>query len=319
MKVKLKNKQIDHMLMVLTEKFHFADGKKERKMIKRLIEKLDSKLIGLLVLAILATFTMTSCSGVSPNAGHERVLVMKPWFFGHGGVDPTPVSTGLSYVALSTSDIDFQITPITYTEDFVNLIPADNTPLSVSVYPKLQIISGMTPGLLKNFDTSWYKHNFEAPFRTAVRDQFGLYKMFDLANKREISMKLEQSLYAAAKKIVDSVGLTPYVQVKWVTCGAITPPDEVLVETRLTAAQNQGKLTQESRASFELTRKQAEINKADADKAYMNEMRMTVGEYLHLRQLEIEKEKVELIKDKKDIQLTFIMGSQSVPITYPVK
>ena len=36
---------------------------------------------------------------------------------------------------------------------------------------------------------------------------------------------------------------------------------------------------------------------------------MTVSEYLNLRHLEIEKEKVELVKDKKDANLTFIFGS----------
>ena len=51
--------------------------------------------------------------------------------------------------------------------------------------------------------------------------------------------------------------------------------------------------------------------------AYQKEMNMTIAEYLHLRQLEIEKEKVELIKDNKDV--TIIFGGNSLPVTYPVK
>ena len=38
-------------------------------------------------------------------------------------------------------------------------------------------------------------------------------------------------------------------------------------------------------------------------------------EYLHLRQLEIEKEKVELIKDNKNVSIIF----GTMPISYPVK
>ena len=279
------------------------------------MKKFRSYLIGILALVALM-FTISSCHSVTPGAGYESVLVMKPWFFGHGGVDPVPVSTGLTYTALSTESIDFKITPVTFTEDFPNLIPADNTPLNISVYVKLQVISGQTPGLLQKFDTSWYKNNIEAPFRTSVRDMAGLYKMFDLANKREISSALEQGLFKRAQKIIDSVGLTTYVRVLTVSIGAITPPAEVLNETRLTAAQTQSQLTQDARAKSELNRKQAEVNKAYADRAYMESMHMSVAEYLHLRQLEIEKEKVELIKDNKDANVTFIFGA--LPMTYPV-
>ena len=51
--------------------------------------------------------------------------------------------------------------------------------------------------------------------------------------------------------------------------------------------------------------------------AYQNQMKMTIAEYLHLRQLEIEKEKVELIKDHKNVSIIF--GANNLPITYPVK
>jgi hypothetical protein len=74
-------------------------------------------------------------------------------------------------------------------------------------------------------------------------------------------------------------------------------------------------LTQKARADAELSRKQAEVNKAIADMAYQNQMKMTIAEYLHLRQLEIEKEKVELIKDNKNVSIIF-GGLQP---TYPVK
>jgi regulator of protease activity HflC (stomatin/prohibitin superfamily) len=268
-----------------------------------------------MIMAFISLMSFTSCRSVTPDAGTESVLVMKPWIWGHGGVDETPVTTGREYVALSTYSVDFNIQPVTYTEEFTNLIPSDNTPLSFSVYPKMQVKSGKTPGLLKDFGVDWYKNNFEAPFRTAVRDLSGMYKMFDLANKREISSLLEKSLYNKAVRIIDSVGLTPYITVHPVSIGAITPPDEVLSETRLTAAQTQSQLTQDARAKSELNRKQAEVNKALADRAYMISMNMTTSEYLHLRQLEIEKEKVELLKDNKNA--TIIFGG--LPVTYPVK
>ncbi|HRD40029.1 MAG TPA: hypothetical protein PLC65_15485, partial [Bacteroidia bacterium] len=50
---------------------------------------------------------------------------------------------------------------------------------------------------------------------------------------------------------------------------------------------------------------QAEINKAIADEAYKQQMGMSISDYLELRQLEIEKEKVELIKDKQNVSIIF--------------
>jgi hypothetical protein len=46
-------------------------------------------------------------------------------------------------------------------------------------------------------------------------------------------------------------------------------------------------------------------------------MGMTIVQYLNLRQLEIEKEKIELIKDHKDI--TVIFGQGNIPSTIPIK
>jgi regulator of protease activity HflC (stomatin/prohibitin superfamily) len=263
----------------------------------------------LVMLVMLLTFalSMTSCFRAQPNAGQETVLVMKPLIFGHGGVDPTPVSTGSTWCVWTTEEKTFDITPITITEDFVNMIPSDNTPVSFSTYLKTQVIKGRTPELYSLFSEEWYKHSLQASFRTMVRDKACAFKMFDLASKREISAQLERDIFKDISEYASKLKLP--VEILQVSIGAITPPEQVLTETKLTAAQNQSILTQNARADAEFARKQAEINKAIADKAYKTEMGMTIQEYLSLRHLEIEKEKVELVKDKKDANLTFIFGS----------
>jgi regulator of protease activity HflC (stomatin/prohibitin superfamily) len=195
------------------------------------------------------------------------------------------------------------------------MIPSDNTPVSFSVYLKCQIRKGETPVLYKNFGADWYENNLQASFRTMVRDKASAFKMFELASKREISSQLEKDIFNDIAEYTKKIDLP--VTIMQVSIGAVTPPEQVLTETKNTAAQNQSILTQKARADAELSRKQAEINKAIADMAYQKEMKMTIAEYLHLRQLEIEKEKVELIKDNKDV--TIIFGGNSLPVTYPVK
>ena len=267
----------------------------------------------LFLLAIL-TSMLASCYRVQPNAGEESVLIYQPYFFGHGGVDDTPVSTGAEWCAVTTSHKEFQITPITITEDFVNMIPSDNTPVSFSVYLKVQIEKGKTPDLYKNFSATWYEHSLQASLRTMVRDKASAFKMFDLASKREISSQLEKDIFKDISEYAKKLNIP--VNIMQVSIGAITPPDQVLTETKLTAAQNQSVLTQQARATSELSRKQAEINKAIADQAYRTQMGMTTEEYLHMRSLEIEKEKVELIKDNKNITIIFRQG---LPMSFPVK
>jgi regulator of protease activity HflC (stomatin/prohibitin superfamily) len=271
------------------------------------------KPVSLLILAIV-TMSLTSCYRVTPDPGVESVLIYKPLIFGHGGVDSVPVSTGATWCVFTTEYKNFTITPMTITEDFTNMIPSDNTPVSFSVYLKVQIQSGKTPRLYSKFGADWYAHSLQATFRTMVRDKASAFKMFDLASKREISAQLEKDIFKDISTYAANLNIP--VDIMQVSIGAITPPDQVLTETKNTAAQNQSILTQQARANAELSRKQAEINKAIADQAYQKQMNMTVDQYLHLRQLEIEKEKVELLKDNKNATVIF---GQSLPITYSVK
>jgi hypothetical protein len=63
------------------------------------------------ILMVLASL-LSACSVYSPDAGHEVVLVEKPWLFGHGGVDPVPVKPGRTYAALSTDGVDVYMQPM---------------------------------------------------------------------------------------------------------------------------------------------------------------------------------------------------------------
>src|SRR5689334_25116740 len=54
---------------------------------------------------------LTACIMPAIDAGHEGVLVKKPVFFGHGGVDPVPATTGRVAVAPTTEVIDVDVRP----------------------------------------------------------------------------------------------------------------------------------------------------------------------------------------------------------------
>ena len=54
------------------------------------------KIILMFCFAILGMSALTSCHSVSPDADEEAVIVKKPWFIGHGGVEQQAVQTGLT-------------------------------------------------------------------------------------------------------------------------------------------------------------------------------------------------------------------------------
>lgn len=263
-------------------------------------------------LILLISLMFVGCTSIAPSGDEEGVILRKPFFFGHGGVDPHAVNSGRAWFAPTTDGIVFKITPVTYTEEFSDMISKDNTPVTFHAYLKLQIKKGETPALYKNFGEKWYDNSVGPTFRAVVRDKACQYKMFELAGSREILKQIEDYTSETMKIYFEKMTLPLPVTVLQVTIGAVTPPPEVLEETRRTAAQNQSKLTQDARATSETARKQAEINKAFADNAYRNTMGMTMEEYLHLRALEIEKEKIELVREKQNVSI--IMGQGIVPM-----
>lgn len=265
---------------------------------------------------ILTIILFIGCNGVSPNGDEEAVLVYKPWFFGHGGVDQIPVTSGNTWCALTTDNITFKVIPIQYKESFDDIITDDNNPVDFDIYIELEVIRGQSPHLYEYFGVDWYKNNVSPYLRKLARDKASQHKTFDLAGNREILNAIETDIENEMRKFVNDKKMS--VKVNRVVMGKVTPPGPVLDETMKTAAQNQAILTQKSRQEAERARAGAEKQKAIADDMYKNTFGMTTEQYLHLRDLEIRKETVELLKDHPNATLIFNQSS-SLPITYPVK
>lgn len=88
---------------------------------------------------------MAGCITPSIDAGHEGVLVAKPILFGHGGVDPTPATTG-----------------------------------RVAVAPTTDVMEGRSPELISRYGPNWYANNVKEAFRTFVREEVQKYQLFEL-------------------------------------------------------------------------------------------------------------------------------------------
>lgn len=237
--------------------------------------------------------SLGSCSKASVGANKEAVWVKKPWFFGHGGIDPEPVSTGLSYGALSSDAVYFTITPVRYDEAFDDIFSNNNTPLDFHSYITIQIVKGKTPILLENYGEKWYEVNVQVPYRNYTREEVSKYSPFDLVSNREVLNKIDSAVMTKMVKHIGELSKEKEfpIIIKQVVTGAASPNKEQLSEMNRTAALIQKKESEQRNKEMELARAEAEAARAQADKAYMNQMNLSPDQFIQLKYIEMIEKK----------------------------
>ena len=241
-----------------------------------------------ILVALVMSFSMTSCHNVSPDADEEAVLIYKPWFFGHGGVDNNPVSTGLTWCFWTTHSERFKITPQRYDIEFDDIMSNDNTPLDYATYITLQVIPGKSPILMQNYGVNWFENNIEAVYRNFVREEISKYSPFDLMSNREICTKIDHDVKAKLDNHIAKLSASKEFPVtcREVITGRAKPNAKQLAEMNNTAAAIQARQTQERNEEMQKAREKAEAARAQADKAYMREMNLTPDQFITLKIVE---------------------------------
>lgn len=251
------------------------------------------------IVAIIAlvSLSMTSCHFVSPDADEEAVLISKPVFWGHGGVDTDPVETGLAWCWWTTHSEYFKTTPQRYDLPFDDIMSNDNTPLDYGTYVTLQIKKGKSPMLLKNYGVDWFKNNVEAKYRNFVREEVSKYDPFDLMSNREVIAKIDQQVKKNLDKYFEELNNKaefPVICTEVIT-GRAKPNKLQLDEMNKTAAAIQAKQTQERTVEKEMARAKAEQKRAEADKAYMKEMNLTPDQFITLKIIEKSNPNIDIV------------------------
>lgn len=262
-----------------------------------------------IIILVLCAFNFTSCRKVQPGADEEAVLIMKPWFFGHGGVYDTPVSTGLEWCALTTDYELFKIIPVRYDEIFDDIFSNDNTPLDFNTYINIQIEKGKTPVLLKNYGVEWYKNNIQVNYRNKTREYVSMYSPFDLISNREVLNKIDSALIADMRAYVAQLSSSKEFPIKIIsiTTGAAKPNKDQLEEMNKTAQYIQQKRSMEQKAIAETARAEAEKKRAAADKAYMAEMDLDAQQFISLKW-------IETIAAKNGANIDVLVGGGETPM-----
>ena len=265
----------------------------------------------LLYSVLCLLMTSAGCVLMPIDAGHEGVLVEKPFFFGHGGVDPVPATTGRIWVAPTTQVIDVDIRPIQFSEHF-DIISAENAPVSFDAFLIANVMEGRSPELINRFGPNWYNSNVKEAFRTFVREEVQKYQLFQLTTDPTTRAKVQDAVAQEVRtKLIDKQNIP--VRVNRIVIGSILPPKGVLEQTAETIKQEQRRITMIEFQKAEQAREKAERQRGTADRAYRETLGLTAPEFVDLRRIEVQKEIVQHAPSA----LTIIMGMERVGINLP--
>ncbi len=262
--------------------------------------------------ALVMAFTMfTACSLASVDGDEEGVFIMKPWFFGDGGVQETALTEGSEWMVWSTDFVTYKKIPVKYTETFDDVFCDDNTPLDLSAHITLKITDGKSPVLHKNYGPDWYQNNVKENFREIVRNFISTYNMYTLVSDREVYDKVKvditEKMQSYFNKLNDIKEFP--IQIVNVVVDKAKPNDMVMEELNKTAAMAQQKITQQRQQEMEDERAITETKRADADRAYMVRMGLSSDAFIKLKYAEIELEKVEMIKNRPNVNVDVMLGN----------
>jgi regulator of protease activity HflC (stomatin/prohibitin superfamily) len=263
------------------------------------------------VVIALLVVGAAACRTVQPDAGHEAVLVRKPLIFGSGGVDATPVKTGLKYVAFTTSAIDVNMQPMRIDAEFTDLMTSDGVPIDFHAVISLQVVDSVK--LVRDFGADYaqaapgfWTRNLDQPFRTAVRDSVKAHGMNEMAIQATAAEAVDRVVTEHLLTIVKDTGVP--VKILDVSLGRANPPDAILHQRVETAAQEQRINTERQKKLAEDQRKMAEESRAAADQAYNQKMGLNTEQYVSLQAIQMQRE----VCAKGGC--TFLFGANATPL-----
>ncbi len=259
-----------------------------------------------LLLLILLAICIAGCSTYSPDAGHEVVLVDKPWFFGHGGVEAESVKTGRTYTALSTDGIDVYMQPQKLESELPDTMTQDGVPITFHAIMVLQVVDSVS--LIKNFGPEWYKNNMEEPFRTMIRQAVRKRGMNETAISTTALDAIDAEIRDQLNAFIKDKKLP--VQLLTMTVGKANPPDAIKNQRIETATQEQRIQTEKQTKLAEDQRQQAEQSRANADNAYREAMHLSPEQFIQLETIKMQR---EVCGGSGKASCTFIQNGSSVP------
>jgi len=224
------------------------------------------------------------CSVYAPDAGHQVVLVEKPWFFGHGGVNPEPVTTGRTWAAITTDGVDVSMQPQRFEQDMSDTMSADGVPLGFHAMITLQVTDAVA--LVKNFGPNWYQNNVEPQFMQDIRQSVRNHGMNEVAINSSAIDAIDNEVRGQLESFFNSSHIP--VRILSMTVGRAIPPDAIKDQRIQTAAQEQRIQTEKEVTLAEEQRAKAEAARAVADNAYRQAIGLSPAQFIELQRIQMQ-------------------------------
>jgi regulator of protease activity HflC (stomatin/prohibitin superfamily) len=232
----------------------------------------------------LLAFLIAGCSSFAPDAGHEIVLIEKPWLFGHGGVEPQPVATGRTFGAITTDGVDVYMQPQKLETLLPDTMTSDGVPIEFHAIMVVQVSDSVS--LIRTFGPNWYRNNMEEPFKQMVRQAVRKHGMNETAISTTALDEIDAEINGALTSFIKEKALP--IKLITMTVGKANPPDSVKHQRIETATQEQRIQTEKQTKLAEDQRLQAEQSRANADNAYRESMHLSPEQFIQLETIKMQ-------------------------------
>lgn len=265
----------------------------------------------MLVVSIIAT----SCQLAVVDGDEVGVFIKQPLFFGEGGVDNNPLLQGSEWCVFSTDFVTYKSVNIKYSESFDDIASDDGTPLDMTAHVFIRIVPEKAAVLHKNYGPEWYNNNIKEVFRERVRNFISTYNMRSLISEREIYDSVKLDIIQDLREYVSYCGKTKEfpIEITNVIVDKAKPNEGVLEELNNTAIFMQQSQTEGMKQEMQKQRDKTEYLRAIADKRYQQTMNLSSDQFIQLKALDIELQKIDMIKNKPNVNVDVMLGS-SIPM-----
>ena len=243
-----------------------------------------SGLAAIIVIPLVIMAMTLKMLSVSPT--EIAVKVNKPYLIGSPSIEEETVDVGRHWMFTSSNLVIFPKIPTRKDLFFDDLVTSDNNPVDFHINVSIQINRKDLKALYIKFGVDYWKTFVEDPLRTHVREFTKTQSMFAMTTDSKVSKEMQQNVKTYLVSFLKD-NMIP-VTVRVVSVGKVLPQQAIIDETIKTGVARQAKRTQVENQQMQVQRKQTEIARAEADKAYMETFDMTAKQYLEFLRIKVQ-------------------------------
>ncbi len=218
---------------------------------------------------------------ITVEPGQQRVIVDKPYFFGHEGVREETLKEGRMLVWKTSTSYVVNMTPQSTHVSFDDFSSHDNILLDFETTIQFQYTDAVK--LITKFGEQWFGNNVSRQYASIVREAIKKRTMSDMMSDPKTAAELDEEVTRGLEAHLKANDLP--VRLIGVSLGRAKPNANVLEQMNDTAKQQQRQKTLVAATAAEADREKEQIAKARADNAYRNAMGLDPHMFIELEKI----------------------------------